>query len=208
MSGTGLTVLDIAVVVLIGLSALLAMSRGVVREGLGLLCWIGAFAVAWFGFAEARPYVAAQVHHPLLADIATALAVFAVPLFVFKIFAQFVARGVEGGFLSPVDRLLGLLFGAARGAFIVVAGYLVASMIVPPNAHPDWVQNAATLPLIKEGAAEIASLLPPEIVRPTRKTVEAAGKSVGGVLGQAVDGYAGDTAEAVDRLVEQNQPTR
>ncbi|MCB1883966.1 MAG: CvpA family protein [Geminicoccaceae bacterium] len=201
MSGTGLTVLDIAVAVLVGLSALLAMSRGVVREGLGLLCWIGAFAVAWFGFAEARPYVAAQVHHPLLADIATGLAVFAVPLVVFKIVAQFVARGVEGGFLGPVDRLLGLLFGAARGAFIVVAGYLIASMIVPPKSHPDWVRNAATLPLIKEGAAEIASFLPPEIVRPTRGTIEAAG----GAVGQAVDGYAPGATDAVDRLVERTR---
>ena len=47
----GLTAFDIAVLAVVGLSALLALARGAVREVLGLVTWIGAVMAAIVAFA-------------------------------------------------------------------------------------------------------------------------------------------------------------
>lgn len=201
MSEYGITFLDLGVVILVGLSALLAMSRGVIREGLGLLGWVGAFIVAWLSFAQVRPFVEQQLMHPLLTDVVTAVVVFVVPLILFKVLASIVAGGVDASFLRPIDKGLGLLFGAARGAFIVAAGYLIASTVIPPKHHPAWVQEAALLPSIQDGAVFLASYLPEDIIERSRESVAETGERAR-ALRNAAEGYDAEATQAVDRLVE------
>ena len=60
--------------------------------------------------------------------------------------------------LGFVDRFLGALFGAARGAVVVVAFVLIAGLTSLPR-H-DWWQNAALAPLLVAAALSLAPWLP------------------------------------------------
>jgi membrane protein required for colicin V production len=157
-----LTVLDLVVIAIVVLSAVLSLSRGLVRETLTLLAWIGAFAVAWFAFAPVRPAVADAVPHDLAADLITAALVFLVPLVVFKIIAGMVAKSVDGSGLSLFDKLLGLGFGVARGALIVSLAYLIGTMLITPENEPTWMRNAYLRPQLVAGANLVREFLPPE----------------------------------------------
>ena len=57
MSGMQLTLFDMIVLVVIGLSALAALTRGAVREILGLASWVGAAIVAFLALPYAAPLV-------------------------------------------------------------------------------------------------------------------------------------------------------
>ena len=143
----------------VGLSALLALARGAVREVLGLATWIGAVAVAFAGFPPARPLVATYIQEPLIADAATLALVFLVPFILFKILASTISRLVVGVGLGPLDSVLGLGFGALRGVLIVCAAYLVLA-VHPPERQPAWVRDARLLPQVQRGVQARARARP------------------------------------------------
>jgi membrane protein required for colicin V production len=170
------TVVDLAVIGIIALSALLALARGAVREVLGLASWIGSIAVAFVAFERVRPLVTPHIQEPLIADAATLAIVFIVPFIAFKILASVIAGAVSASPLGPFDRLLGFGFGVLRGMLIVCAAYLVVSAFVPPGRQPVWLRDARTLPQVQKGAALLTQALPQgmrvfdQVAEPTRAT--------------------------------------
>ncbi|MEZ5685063.1 MAG: CvpA family protein [Paracoccaceae bacterium] len=128
----GFTLIDGIAAGIIVLSAVLAYSRGFVREGLAILGWIAAAVVAYSFAGAARPLVA-QIpgldkfigDSCELATIAGFASVFALALVLFSIltplFASFVQRSALGG----LDQGLGFLFGVARGAVLVAIALLI-----------------------------------------------------------------------------------
>ncbi|MCX7629575.1 MAG: CvpA family protein [Geminicoccaceae bacterium] len=188
-----LTALDLAVAVVVGLSAIVALARGALRELLGLLAWIGAFACAWFGFSPVRPILKEAIGNDLLVDLATVVVVFLVPLVALKLLAGAVARAANGP--GPADRLLGLLFGLARGALLVVLGWILATMLVPAERHPDWVKRAVALPWIKGGALWVEAFLPAELEAKVKAATGAAHRPDAG------KGYAPEQRRELERLL-------
>ncbi|MEZ5825785.1 MAG: CvpA family protein [Geminicoccaceae bacterium] len=164
MSELGLTIFDMGVILVVGLSALLSLMRGGVREIFNLASWVGALAVALYAFAQFRPMVMDAVKNDLIADIGTAFLVFFVPLVVFKLIGGMIASGIAGSALGPLDRLLGLAFGFARGALIICAGYLIAGELMPRDQFPEWVKNGVTRPQVEQGADWIAQYVPDDIL--------------------------------------------
>lgn len=194
-----LTAFDLVVLAVVGLSTLVALARGAVREIMGFLAWIGAFAAAWFAFAPTRPIVKDALHNDLLTDLATVALVFLVPLLAFKLMGSMLARAVSGSGLGLADRLLGLAFGLGRGVLLVAAAYLLGSMLVPPERHPDWIARAQVLPHVRSAAAKLQSVLPAEL----ESKVKAAtvGGTAGGAEGQ---GYTSEQRQRLERLLPRN----
>ena len=61
--------LDLAVLGVIGLSAVFAFARGFVRETLSIVAWVGAALITLYGFAYAYGAIIRFVTTPLLADL-------------------------------------------------------------------------------------------------------------------------------------------
>ncbi|MCB1971944.1 MAG: CvpA family protein [Geminicoccaceae bacterium] len=171
MNDLGLTIFDVGVILIVGTSALLSLMRGGVREIFNLASWIGALAVASYAFSQFRPMVLDAVHNDLIADIGTGFLVFFIPLVVFKLIGGAIANAISRSALGPIDRLLGLVFGFARGALIVCAGYLVATELMPREQFPDWVTGARTLPQVEEGTAWLAQYVPDDLMARSQEAV-------------------------------------
>ena len=157
--GDGFSLLDVAVLGVILLSALLALMRGFVHEILSFSAWIGAAVATIYGFPFAQPYARELIDISLLADIAVGMAIFLVSLVVLTLFAKLLAELVQGSRLSAIDRILGLLFGVARGAAIVCLAWLIFAWLVP-DQRPGWIRTAYSLEYLKEGASWLQDLLP------------------------------------------------
>ena len=158
-----MTWVDAVVLAVLAVSALLAFMRGLVQEVLGVGAWIGAALVA----LALRPTVAPLLHGTVepawLADALAAGGVFLVVLVVLKIIISFIARFVQDLVLGGTDRALGLLFGIARGAFLVILAYILGGMVLPAaDRWPEAVRDARMLPLVVDGAHWIVAQLPPE----------------------------------------------
>lgn len=166
-----MTWVDGAFAAVLLVSAVLAFFRGLVREVLSLGAWAGAAAAGFFARPYLLPHTAGLIDPEWAADAAGAGAVFIVALIILKLLTNAIADRVQDSSLGGVDRVLGLAFGAARGAVLLVAAYILAGMFAPETgAWPEPVKRARTLPLVAEGARIVVGKVPdayrPRLVPP------------------------------------------
>jgi membrane protein required for colicin V production len=163
-----LTAFDLAAIAIVVLSTLFALLRGALREALTLAVWGGAAVVAWYGFEHVQPLTRQTFDNEVMADVTAAAVAFIVPLIAFKIVAAVLAARIpDRGPLVQIDRLLGGLFGLARGALIVCIAWLGLTVMVEPGEEPEWLREARLRPWVEDGAAWLERLLPEP--RPTEQ---------------------------------------
>lgn len=133
----GFTIIDGVVALIIVISALLAYSRGVVREIMAIAGWIVAAIVAFLFAAQVQPLMSEiPVIGGFLADscelsvIAAFAAVFTVALVIVSLFTPLFSSMVQRSALGGIDQGLGLLFGVARGVLLVAVGFFVYATVV------------------------------------------------------------------------------
>ncbi len=143
--------LDFAIIAVIALSAIFAFARGFVREALSIAAWVGAAAIALYGFNNVYAIIVRFVTTPLLADLIAGAGLFVVSLIVLTVLTGYVARFVDGSALSPIDRTLGLIFGLVRGLVLVSLAYLVVDVSLPQNDRPPWMKEAKSERFLAKG---------------------------------------------------------
>ncbi len=131
----GFTLVDGVVAGVIVLSAILAYSRGFVREVLAIAGWVGAAALAYLFAGAAQPLVkeipgvSKVIGDNCELSIITAFAlVFAVGLIIASLFTPLFSSVVQRSFLGGIDQGLGFLFGAVRGIALVGAAFVIYEM--------------------------------------------------------------------------------
>ncbi|MDJ0386768.1 CvpA family protein [Roseomonas sp. E05] len=158
-----MTWVDGIVLAVLALSALIAFSRGLVREVLGVGAWAGAVVFALYLFPAAVPLLASYVQPPWLAQLIAIALCFVLALMVLKLLIAWFAGMVRASVLGGLDRALGMLFGLARGAFLVLLAYIVGGLFLPSvERWPEPVREARSLPVVADAAAWLVAQLPPE----------------------------------------------
>ncbi|MGF1641041.1 MAG: CvpA family protein [Rhodospirillales bacterium] len=175
-----ITAVDIAIVVVLLISGLLAVVRGFVQEVLAVGAWVGAIAAAIVAFPLARPFARDLIPHELAADAAAGLGVFVVILVVLSLVTRALARRVKDSALNALDRSLGFVFGLVRGGVLVCLAYIAVEWLVVPAQQPSWLRDARAMPLVEWGADQLKSLVPSE-------AREAGGDAAGEVRDRARD---------------------
>lgn len=160
-----MTWVDLAIFAFLAISGLLAFARGFVREVLGIGAWVGAVAAAILGLPTMRGYARNWFSSPDWVDPISFIVVFLASLIVLMLIAGVLGRTVRRSALGGVDRTLGLVFGLARGAAVVIIAYILGQMVFPIERWPDAVLNARTLTPTYEAARWVRDQLP-ETYRP------------------------------------------
>ena len=161
MNNLPLNVVDLGVFGVILISALLAFSRGLVREVLSIGAWVVAALATIYGLPHLRDITRTYISQQLVADAVTGVTIFVVTLIVCAAISHMVARNVRSSGFGAVDRSLGLLFGVLRGAVLVCLAYLAFVWVEPkPEDQPDVVKNARMRKYVAEGADLLKALLP------------------------------------------------
>ncbi len=152
---------DYVIIGIIVLSALISLVRGFVREALSLVTWVLAFWVAWTFFRELavvlEPWIAT---HSVRLGIAFAGLVTAT-LIVGGIINYLIGQLVEKTGLSGTDRLIGVVFGGARGVVLVAILVLLAGLT--PMPEDSWWKQSVLIPYFQDIAIWLKQFLPPDI---------------------------------------------
>jgi len=157
-----MNVVDLLVLAIVGISALLGLSRGLVREILGLGSWLTAGYAAYRLGPAVMPMTRQAIGNPDIADPAAYAITFVAILILLSLLANLVGRLVQLSALGGLDRTLGLVFGILRGALVLVAAYIPLALMLPPEKWPPAVLQARSLPWIYAGAVWVADKLPPD----------------------------------------------
>ena len=140
-----LTAVDWVIIVVLAVSTLLSLWRGFVREALSLAGWVAAFLVANLFVDQMASLLAGTIDN-ITGRYVAAYAILFVATLIMATFATYVAgQLVKATGLSVLDRLLGTVFGFARGIIIILVCVFVLRQLVPP---PDllWLDQSALMP--------------------------------------------------------------
>ena len=153
-----MTVFDYAVLAIVGLSVIVSLFRGALREVMALASWIGAFLIALHFAPMLSVLLPASVGHPWLRLCLAFGVLMLVSLIVFALITMALARVVRDAGLGSWDRAMGAVFGLVRGLVILVGLVLVAGMTPLPR-EPAW-RNAVFSPTLVALAKSARAFLP------------------------------------------------
>lgn len=141
-----MTAFDVAVFLIIGLSILLSVVRGAVREVLALAAWVVAFWAAQSYTVEAAALVPKTLGNPSLRLMAGFAVVFLTVLVIMSLVAILCSKFVKATSLDVADRCLGAVFGLARGLLMVLVLVLLGGLTSLPK-QPVWKDALLSAPL-------------------------------------------------------------
>jgi len=214
--------LDIILIGIMLISGLLALMRGFTREVLSLVAW-GAAAVAAY-FAVKSPQLIAYamqykfLETELVAKIALGASAFLIILILVSLISIKLSDAVVDSPAGAFDRLLGFLYGLARGLVLVVIAYLFYAWLIPVDRQEPWVREARSLPIIKSVGQMILSLVPPDIAETlTNAAITPMGSGSTSMTVQPDtdesappddEGYKKNDSQSMDQLIQgtQGQP--
>ena len=141
-----MTGFDYAVLAIVGISVLLSIIHGFVRELLALASWIVAFLAAQNYAADFAPLLPAAITSGSGRLLVAFLAVFLVVLLAMTLAANLLSRLFRAAGLGLADRALGAVFGLLRGFAIVMVVVLLAGLTALPR-QPMWREAMLSAPL-------------------------------------------------------------
>jgi len=153
---------DYCIIAVLALSVLIGLWRGLISEVMALACWAAAFWVAWmFGDKLAALFTSIEVPSVRLL-LGYGLCFLGV--LVAGALISFVLRKlVAGSGLSGTDRLLGMMFGLARGVLLVLLAVLLLGFT--PFPRDPWWQQSRLMPGFQNGAEWLAAKLPDNVTK-------------------------------------------
>lgn len=156
-----MTVFDYAVLVIIGISILISLMRGAVREILSLLGWVLAFYVARTYAIQVVPLLPYDIPSEKLKMLAAFIIVFLAVLLITSLIAIALSGLLKEIGLGWLNRLLGGVFGFLRGLLIVIVLMILAGMTqLPKDEH--WTNAMFSAPL--EALAKIVLVWLPKSI--------------------------------------------
>jgi len=150
---------DYAILGIIALSALVGLARGLLSEVLSFVIWLGALLIAWAFHKELAAELTGWVQEPEIRLAAAFLILVFSVLILGVIFGYLLSILVRKTGLTGTDRLLGLLFGVARGAILVAMLVFLAALTPLPDEH--WWQGSSLMGRFQVLAQRVLEQVPP-----------------------------------------------
>jgi len=135
-----MNVLDYTILIVMAISALVGLLRGFVRETVSLLVWIGAFWLALTYGAAAAERMGGFIQEPSLRMAAAFVALFVLVLVAGMVINYLLASLLKKTGLRFSDRILGVLFGLARGGLVVGLGVVLVEL-TPLVESASWRES-------------------------------------------------------------------
>lgn len=137
---------DWLIVGVVVMSALISLIRGFVKEALSLLSWTVAFFVSVAFHAQAMSLLENLVDKVYLREILAYVLLFGATLLAGSLLTHFIAVVVKRSGLSGTDRLLGMVFGTARGLIVVLASVVLLPSLLTEIENDQWWKDSQLIP--------------------------------------------------------------
>lgn len=152
--------LDVVILIIVLISALIALNRGLIKEVLSIIGWfLGVVAVIYL-LPYVQPLMEEHVESEMMAIVASAFAVLIVFFVIWIYLTSIIIGKVRDSKLSGMDRVLGLFFGVLRAFLLVILLNILIGWIIPPESQPDMFKQSKYFQLAGSFAEPIEKLIP------------------------------------------------
>ena len=196
-----ITLLDGIFIIVLLISAFLAMIRGFVREVLSIGAWVAAAFATYLGFDLFLPFVQSYLPQPIVAQGATALGIFLITLVVVSFITIQISDFILDSRIGALDRTLGFVFGAVRGAILMAVAMIFFNWFVPEDKQPNWIALAKAKPLLNNVGERLINILPED---PEEELLERLKERRNGGGAGNDTSYKSGEASQLDNLVDRS----
>lgn len=201
-----MTAFDIFFFVIVGLSGLYGISRGLVTEVLSLGAWVAAILALKLLFTPVSVWMRESIGSDAGGDIATLILIVGVTVALVRLAANALGRQVKSSALAPIDRLGGGGFGALRGLIVVCFAYMFLGLFLDRNEMPDWIATAKTHDVVASSSDALADFV--GWVRAEHAKPELEGAHAGIIDPEAPvledEGYSDSERQELDELFQKS----
>ena len=210
-----LTAFDIVVGIIVVLAALAGLARGFVGEVVSLLAWVAGIVAVRFFYTPAKAIAARLTGTESGGAILALVAVFLIAFIAVRVVGGKLSNGTKASIIGPIDRALGLGFGAVKGVLGAALLFLLVNLafdtIDPGEPSPEWITTARTAPTLAMVSKALVDFveehrrLAPDIAgTEARRDDPHAGLGIPPVGGE---GYAPRERSALDKLLDEQEKT-
>lgn len=167
-------IFDLAVVIILLVSAGVSFFRGIIREVLTIFGFMGGILAAFFLGGTVTPMVLNAfdltgddvgklfgiVPYDIVASVATYGGIFLAVFLLLQLASHFISSAAKAVGLGPVDRTLGVFFGLVRGILLLGILYLPFHFILPDENKETWFGTSKTFVFIQGTSTWLAGFLP------------------------------------------------
>ncbi|MBT0668975.1 CvpA family protein [Novosphingobium profundi] len=158
-----MTGFDIVALLFVAIGAVTGFLRGFVQEILALSAWI--FAI--FAIRLLHVPLTYQLEGFLGEGSSASVLAFAllliVPYALVRLVAKWAGSRSRKSVLGPIDRVLGLGFGAMKGVIVIVLGFSVLMLgydtVWGPSGRPAWITQSRTYPFINASSEALVKII-------------------------------------------------
>lgn len=138
---------DWVIAAVVGISTLISLKRGFVREALSLAIWLAAIFVSLVFNREMQALLQDFIEAPSVRQVAAFAALFLAVLVTGGMLSYLVSTLVKATGLTGTDRVLGLVFGFVRGVLVVLVVLMVLPAVVPIEQDL-WYRQSLLVPKV------------------------------------------------------------
>ncbi len=154
--------LDVIILIIVAISALIALNRGLIKEVLSIVGWVLATASIIYLLPVFLPLTQKFVSSGLLAGILTTLIIFIVFFIIWIYSTSSIVGKIRTSKLNGLDRFLGLFFGIMRAFLLVILFNIMVSWIIPEDKQSEVLTESKYYQLAGSFAKPLEEMIPQE----------------------------------------------
>lgn len=167
--------LDVIILIVVGISALIALSRGLIKEVLSIIGWVLGTASIIYLLPILSPIAEIYIKTGWMVGVVTSLFILIAFLIVWILLTGRIVGKIRSSKLSNVDRMLGLFFGVARAFLLVTLFYILLNWMVPKDKQSEVFTQSKYFNIAGSFAKPIEALIPKSTLDAIREKTKEAG---------------------------------
>jgi membrane protein required for colicin V production len=157
---TALNAFDWLLIAILAYSTISAFMRGILLELFSLGGLIAGILLASWNYPSVAPLLSRIISNPSTANIVAFLLIAIGVMVLSAIVGKLLHRTADAIGLGFFNRLLGAVFGLARGCLIGVAILMAAAAFLPQTP---WISNSRLTPYFLAGAHAVSFVVPHDL---------------------------------------------
>ncbi len=167
--------LDVIFLIIVGISSLVGIARGMTKELLSISGWVLAALAMIYLVPMVNPITKQYVASDLLSNLVSGMVILVVFCLVWILIVDKLSVVIRASKLSALDRIFGFIFGAARGVLIVVLIVMMISTVVQEESKKGIFAESQYFQMANNNVEPLKKMIPQEWVDTFKAKTEALG---------------------------------
>lgn len=164
--------LDIFILIIVLISGLIALNRGLIKEVLSIIGWMLSVVVIVTLLPIVQPLVQNFAQGDTFSLVVSAILILIVFFIIWIIITSQIIDKIRSSKLSAIDRILGLFFGIVRAWILIILFNILVGWVMTPDEQPQVMKESKYFQMAGDFAEPVEKLLPKDLIEGAQKENE------------------------------------